>query len=132
MAFLRPQIYKEKDRFLIADNLEDAVFCRWNGISIPVGTYDVDDLDDSEDSDDVLSVAKQFDCAEFEIVETFYGVLEPAGCYLDRSSYVLGDTVPEVAQQLLDLYFDGDPEYMDEGEKEDLAWLESVVKGEVK
>lgn len=128
MAFLRAQVYENKERFLIAENLEDAVFCKYNGISLPVGVYNPMELE--EDSDAKYEANKIFDefgCYEFEIVEQFYGDLEPHGCYTDRSTYVLGDSIAEVAQQMLDLYFDGDPEYWDEDEKEDVAFLEGLL-----
>lgn len=128
MAFLRAQVYENRERFLIAENLEDAVFCKYNGIQLPVGSYDVDELPEDEDlAEEIVAAANEFRCTNFEIVEQFYGCLEPHGCYTDRSGYTLGDSIQDVAQQMLDLYFDGDPEYMDEGEKEDVAFLEGLL-----
>jgi hypothetical protein len=128
MAFMRPDISREKERFLISDDLEEVVFCKYNQVFLQPGTYSADDLPEDEDlAADVLDVCKELGVTEFEIVSKYWGYLSAPG-YLDRSDYILGDSIQDVAKQLLDMYFDGDPEYMDEAEKEDMAWLESVEK----
>ena len=118
MSFMTPEISSEKSRFLLSDYLEEPIDCDCNGIHMDVGVYD----NDSED-EDVQSVCRQFDINYFEIVEKFHGCLSASG-YLDQSSIFLGDTQADVAQQLLDAFYDGEEQYMSEDEKEEQAWLE--------
>ncbi len=131
MAFYHPSISKLKDRFLIADNLEEVIFCKYNSISLPVGTYNPMELEEDSDAKwEADRIFDEFGVYEFEIVEKFHGVMEPYGAYVDRSDLYLGDSIAEVAQQLLDYFYDQDSEYMDEDEKEEREWLEEIVKGE--
>jgi hypothetical protein len=134
MAFMRATLSKGKDLFLISDDLDNVVFCTYNNIPVTkVGVYDDDEVEEIEDPELRETVALTFalfpSMRSFEIVEQFHGQLSASG-YLDHTDVTLGDSHAEVAQQLLDMYFDGDPEYMDEGEKADMAWLERVAKGE--
>jgi hypothetical protein len=46
---------------------------------------------------------------------------------MDQTDYYFGDSRAEVAEYLISAFFDGDKEYMDKDELEDLAWLESIV-----
>lgn len=127
MAFMHPSIHTVKERFLISDELDEAIYCKYNGIGLPVGEYNVDNVDDPE-AEEVEEVARTLDIEEFEVVEQFHGVMEPNGCYTDRSDYILGGSIAEVAQQMLDMFYDHEPEYMDEDELSEVAWLEKLVK----
>ena len=121
MSFMTPEISSEKSRFLLSDYLEEPIDCDCNGIHMDVGVYDND-----SDDEDVQAVCRQFDINCFEIVEKFHGCLSASG-YLDQSSIFLGDTQADVAQQLLDAFYDGEEQYMSEDEKEERAWLEQFL-----
>ena len=121
MSFMTPEISSEKSRFLLSDYLEEPIDCDCNGIHMDVGVYDND-----SDDEDVQAVCRQFDINCFEIVEKFHGCLSASG-YLDQSSSFLGDTQAEVAQQLLDAFYDGEEQYKSEDEKEERAWLEQFL-----
>jgi wyosine [tRNA(Phe)-imidazoG37] synthetase (radical SAM superfamily) len=85
------------------------------------------DLDDLEAIQDYLKAEK---IDEFTVTEPMYwGYLSASG-YLDQTDKEIGESYAEVAQQLLDLYFSGEIEYMDDDEKEDLEWLEKIAAGE--
>ena len=133
MAFMTARVSDTQDYFLISEDLEECIFCKYNGIDLPVGTYDddMDLLNDEEMDEAINNVFKMFpEISQFEIVYKFWGQLSASG-YMDQTDYVLGDTQAEVAQQLLDMYFDGEDEYMDDEERADREWLESIVEGEV-
>ena len=121
MSFMTPEISSEKSRFLLSDYLEEPIDCDCNGIHMDVGVYDED-----SDDEDVQAVCRQFDINCFEIVEKFHGCLSASG-YLDQSSIFLGDTQADVAQQLLDAFYDGEEQYMSEDEKQERAWLEQFL-----
>ncbi len=132
MAFMTARVSETKDYFLASDDMEEAVFCEYNGINLPVGVYDedMDPPDDEELAESIAEVFKTFpNISQFEIVYQYWGQLSASG-YMDQTDYFLGDTQAEVAQQLLDMYFDGDDEYMDNGQRADRDWLESIVEGE--
>jgi ABC-type Fe3+ transport system permease subunit len=61
-----------------------------------------------------------------DVIYAFHGLLEAPG-YMDQTDYFFGDSRAEVAEDLIAAFFDGEKEYMDEDELEDLAWLESIV-----
>jgi hypothetical protein len=117
-----------KDYFLISEDLEESVFCKWNGIDLPVGEYREDDdlLEDDEMQETVDRVFKEYSIKQFEIIYAFHGLLEAPG-YMDQTDYYFGNSRAEVAEQLIDLFFFEDKEYMDKDELEDLEWLESIV-----
>lgn len=132
MAFMTARVSETPDYFLISEDQEGCVFCEYNGINLPVGVYDedMDPPDDEELAESIAEVFKTFpNISQFEIVYQYWGQLSASG-YMDQTDYVLGDTQAEVAQQLLDMYFDGDDEYMDNGQRADRDWLESIVEGE--
>ena len=127
MAFMSSTISAHKDLFLVSDDLEDALLMPH--LALPVGPYDEDE-DHGDLQEQVDHYLSEYNLSEFEVVEKFWGQLSAPG-YMDRTDFVLGDSQAEAAQQLLDLYFDGrDPDYMDEVEREDMAWLESIAQGE--
>lgn len=127
MAFMSSTISAHKDLFLVSDDLEDAFLMPH--LALPVGQYDEDE-DHGDLQGQVDCYLSEYNLSEFEVVEKFWGQLSAPG-YMDRTDFVLGDSQAEVAQQLLDLYFEGrDPDYMDEVEREDMAWLESIAQGE--
>ncbi len=132
MAFMSATLSDFREYFLISEDLEEVIFCKYNSIHLPVGTYD-EEGEPSEDEDiaeEVDNIFKMFPSVhQFEVVYKFWGQLSASG-YMDQTDYCLGDSQADVAQQLLDMYFDGEDEYMDDAEKEDRAWLESVVAGE--
>ena len=121
MSFMTPEISSKKSRILLSDYLEEPIDCDCNGIHMDVGVYDND-----SDDEDVQAVCRQFDINCFEIVEKFHGCLSASG-YLDQSSIFIGDTQADVAQQLLDAFYDGEEQYMSEDEKEERAWLEQFL-----
>ena len=121
MSFMTPEISSEKSRFLLSDYLEEPIDCDCNGIHMDVGVYY-----NYSDDEDVQAVCRQFDINCFEIVEKFHGCLSASG-YLDQSSIFIGDTQAEVAQQLLDAFYDGEEQYMSEDEKQERAWLEQFL-----
>ena len=128
MAFMRAAVSDTKDYFLISEDLEESVFCKWNGIDLPVGEYREDDdlLEDDEMQETVDRVFKEYSIKQFEIIYAFHGLLEAPG-YMDQTDYYFGNSRAEVAEQLIDLFFFEDKEYMDKDELEDLEWLESIV-----
>jgi len=66
-----------------------------------------------------------------EIVEEFKGFaggLSAPG-YMDQTDPIYGETMAEVAEQLLYMYFDEPEEDMDEDELADLEWLEGIAAG---
>ncbi len=121
MSFMTPEISSHKSLFLLSEYLEEPTDCDCNGIHMDVGVYDND-----SDDEDVQAVCRQFDINCFEIVEKFHGCLSASG-YLDQSSIFLGDTQADVAQQLLDAFYDGEEQYMREDEKQERAWLEQFL-----
>ena len=133
MAFMPAAVSYDKDYFLISDDLDNAIFCKYNGINLPAGVYD-DDMDPPDDEELAETIAEVFkvfpNISRFGIVFTYWGQLSAPG-YMDQTDYVLGDTQADVAQQLLDMYFDGEDEYMDDDERADRDWLESIVNEEV-
>lgn len=128
MAFMRAVVSDTKEFFLISEDLEESVFCKWNGIDLPVGEYREDDdlLEDDEMQETVDRVFKEYSIKQFEIIYAFHGLLEAPG-YMDQTDYYFGNSRAEVAEQLIDLFFFEDKECMDDDELEDLAWLESIV-----
>lgn len=124
MSFMTPEISSEKSRFLLSDYLEEPIDCDCNGIHMDVGVYDED-----SDDEDFEYVCDKFKIWTFEIVEKFHGCLSASG-YLDQSSIFLGDTQADVAQQLLDAFYDGEEQYMSEDGKQEQAWLEQFLTEE--
>ena len=132
MAFMRATVSDTKDFFLISDELEGSVLCKYNCDFLPVGGYYDDDLlEDEEIQEEVDRVFKDLKISSFEIVYKFYGHLRAPG-YMDQTDYFFGDSRAEVAEDLIAAFFDGEKEYMDEDELEDLAWLESIVNEGIK
>ncbi len=128
MAFMRAAVSDTKDYFLISEDLEESVSCKWNGVGLPVGEYREDDdpLEDDEMQETVDRIFKEYSIKRFESIYAFHGLLEAPG-YLDQTDYYFGDSRAEVAEYLIAVFFDGEKECMDEDELEDLAWLESIV-----
>lgn len=121
MSFMTPEISSEKSRFLLSDYLEEPIECNYNGVGLSVGVYDEDNTDE-----EVQEVCSKFKIGTFEIVEKFHGCLSASG-YLDQTSIFLGDTQAEVAQQLIDAFYDGEEGYMSDDEKQERAWLEQFL-----
>jgi hypothetical protein len=133
MAFMTASVSYQKDYFMISDDLEESVFCKYNGIHLPEGHYDEDDdpLEDEDLQDRINDVYMEYHVSSFDIIYKYYGQLEAPG-YMDQTDYVFGDSQAEVAQQLLDMYYDGEVEYMDEGEKADMEFLQGIIDEEEK
>lgn len=130
MAFMSATVGFDKEFFMVSDDLEEAVFCKYNGIFLPEGHYDDDDpSEDEEMHEKVDAVFKEFKVKSFDIIYKYYGQLEASG-YMDQTDYSFGDSKAEVAQELLDIYYSGEVEYMDEGEKADMAFLQSIIDEE--
>lgn len=134
MAFMRAQVGDCKELFLISDEKDEALFCEYNAINLPPGEYYFGDVSPGEDDskyEDWLEASRIFDNfgihRSFEIVEKFWGVLSAPG-YMDRSDYCLGDSQADVAQQMLDLFFDGPVEDMDDDELNDFSMLMGIIR----
>lgn len=98
-------ISNTKTNFILSEELEDPM-----ETNIPVGEYEPDG--DHKES--------------FEVVSKHHGYLHMPGC-LDMTSISLGDSIHEVAQDLLNLYYDREPEYMSEHDKGQKTWLETLA-----
>lgn len=133
MAFMTASVSYQKDYFMVSEDLEESVFCKYNGIHLPQGHYDEDDdpLGNEDVQEEVDSVFKEYKVSSFDIIYKYYGQLEAPG-YMDQTDYVFGDSQAEVAQALLEMYYEGDVEYMDEGEKADMAFLQGIIDEEEK
>jgi len=131
MAFMRAFVSTNTQRFLLADNLDEPVMCGPNHIYLEPGLYDEDDTMPVARAHTVLSLLDEYKVSRFEIVEKYWGRMEAPG-YLDASDFVIGDTRAEVAQQLIDMYFDGGYEGLDEEGIVDSAFLECLVQGKIK
>lgn len=135
MAFMRAEIGDYKELFLISDELEEVLFCEYNQINLPPGQYNVEDEAPEDDSefDYWMEASQIFDNfgikRSFEIVEKFWGMMSAPG-YMDRSDYILGNTQAEVAEQMLDMFFDGDIEDMDDDERADVSMLMEMIEAE--
>lgn len=131
MAFMRANIGAKKELFLLSDELEEIVFCKYNNVNLPEGHYDEEDEPsfDEDVEEEVRYVLEHFGISSFDIVLQHYGQLSAEG-YMDQTDYCLGDTYADVAQQLLDAYYSGEVEYMDADEIDDMNWLQSIVDEE--
>jgi len=137
MAFMKPFISERKELLLLTDD-GMTTSCYAEGVDLPVGSLNSDGtLSDSWDAltghepggkcGDIERLCRLFpDCEEFKVVDKYYGYLSAPG-YMDRTDYVLGDTRADVAQQLLDTYFDSDEDYMDVEELQQMHWLEEIA-----
>jgi hypothetical protein len=133
MAFMTASVSYQKDYFMVSDDLEESVFCKYNGIDLPEGHYDEDDdpLEDEDHECRVREIFKEYKVSSFDIIYRYYGQLEAPG-YMDQTDYVFGDSQAEVAQQLLNMYYDGEVEYMGEDEKADMEFLQGIIDEEEK
>lgn len=137
MAFMRAEVSLDKENFLISDDLDEALFCKYNQIDLPPGEYNVDDEAPEDDSQfdsqfenwvESARIAQALGITHsFEIVEKFWGMLSAPG-YMDRTDYILGDSQADVAQQMLDLFFDGPVEDMDDDELDDFSMLMGIIR----
>ena len=140
MAFLRADIGTDKGVFVIHERQEEGpafLSCTSLPTTLKAGTYSEDislaEIIDRglelEDLEEIQDFFKEEKIDEFEVTEPLYwGYLSASG-YMDQTQKELGESYAEVAQQLLDNYFSGDPEYMDDDEKADQAWLEKIAAG---
>ena len=140
MAFLRADIGLDKEVFVIHERQEegpDFLSCTNLPTTLKAGTYNedislaeiIDRRLELEDLEAIQDFFKEEKIDEFEVTEPLYwGYLSASG-YMDQTQKELGESYAEVAQQLLDNYFSGDPEYMDDDEKADQAWLEKIAAG---
>lgn len=139
MAFLRATLNTEKEVFVIHERQEDGpdfITCTTLPNNLKAGDYNEDltlakiveaglELEDLISIQDYLNEMK---IDEFTVTEPMYwGYLSASG-YMDQTSKEIGETYAEVAQQLLDLYFDS--EYLDADELADRDWLEKIAAGE--
>lgn len=137
MAFMRPFISERKELLLLTDD-GMITTCYDEGIDLPVGSLSSDGtLSDSWEAltghepdggcEEINRMIRLFpNCEEFEVVDKYYGYLSAPG-YMDRTDYVLGDTRADVVQQLLNMYFDSDEDYMDVEELQQMHWLEEIA-----
>ena len=71
MAFMTADVSDTQEYFMISDDLEAALLCKYNGVNLPSGVYDDDmDLpDDEELAEAIAEVFKMFpNISQFEIV----------------------------------------------------------------
>ena len=96
MAFMRAAVSDTKDYFLISEDLEESVFCKWNGIDLPVGEYREDDdpLEDEEMQEQVDGVFKEYSIKQFEIIYAFHGLLEASAWFETRLPETSTSAVP--------------------------------------
>ncbi|NCC40908.1 MAG: hypothetical protein EOM21_15965 [Gammaproteobacteria bacterium] len=139
MSFMIPTIHKTKDMFVIYESGMDQgpeFLSESDCPRLRPGIYTRDELlsyrsklghDATQGLIDFFR--KHRDVDEVEIQESYWGWLSAPG-YLDRSDVVLGDSRADVAQQLLDMFYDGDPEYMTDDEKAEAEWLQGIVDAE--
>lgn len=132
MAFMRASISNNHETWLVTEQGD----CEIRTV-LPSGSYydlDEDDLAqiahdlflDIEDvRDDYNAALKEANDREFTICTGYRGWLSASGC-LDRTPVVIADTVAEVARHLLDMYYDGSLEDMDDSELEDALWLSDL------
>lgn len=129
MAFMRPYINTNPETYIVTYEHQFPIQLH----QVPDGDYYRDDLDGDETlEEDAKAVLKDFfdehpHLREITVITGLTGYLHAPGC-LDQTDVCFGDTVQEVAQQLLDLYFDRDPEYMDDEEKDDMEWLKGLAE----
>ena len=132
MAFMTPTITSSKEYFMINHDSCEIVACKYTTINLPMGEYTVDDEEPPVGGEEhrVWEEAKRvmelYSIDNFTITWQYGGKLEACG-YLDQTDWYLGDTLSEVAEQLLESFYDQEDQYMDEEEKADKAWLESLL-----
>lgn len=129
MAFMRPYINTNPETYIVTEDHQFAIPLH----QVQDGDYYRDNLDGDETLDeDAKAVLKDFfdehpRFREVTVITGMTGYLHAPG-YLDQTDVCFGDTVQEVAKQLLDLYFDQDPEDMDDEEKDDVEWLKDLAE----
>ena len=132
MAFMTSTITDNKEYFLISEELDEIIYCKYNSINLPMGEYTIDDDEPPTGGEEQRvweesrRILKEYSIDSFTIVCQYGGQLEACG-YLDCTDWYLGDTVSEVAEQLLEYFYDQEDQYMDEEEKADKAWLEGLL-----
>jgi hypothetical protein len=113
---MKPVVSLNKETFLVSDYLDEV----WM-YTLPEGEYDLRDYDPEHSG--LAFLAENYPRMEtFEIVSKYYGYMSAPG-YMDRSEYFIGDSRAEVAQQLLDYFYDGD-----DADPDEVAWLEAICK----
>ena len=132
MAFMTPTITSSKEYFMINHDACEIVACKYTTINLPMGEYTVDDEEPPVGGEEhrVWEEAKRvmelYSIDNFTITWQYGGKLEACG-YLDQTDWYLGDTLSEVAEQLLESFYDQEDQYTDEEEKADKAWLEGLL-----
>ena len=142
MSFMRATLNTEREVFVIHERQDeygpDFLTCTNLPNTLKAGDYTEDltlaeIIDAGLELEDLILIQdylKENKVDEFTVTEPLYwGYLSASG-YLDQTSKEIGESLAEVAQQLLDLYFDDrDPEYLDDDEKADREWLEKIAAG---
>ena len=130
MAFMRAAIEADPELVIISDEMEEPIYMDYSGYNLPEGEYDGDNPEMyGEFADMVATVCKELEISNFTVALKYCGRLQASG-YMDQTSSFFGDTQADVAQQLLDTFFDWPVEDMDEDEIADRAWLESIIEEE--
>lgn len=139
--FMRATLSTEREVFVIHERQEDGpdfITCTSLPNNLRAGDYSQDltlaEIVDAglelEDLEAIQEYLKENKIDEFTVTEPMYwGYLSASG-YLDQTSKEIGESYAEVAQQLLDLYFDFDMDYWDQDQKDDCEWLEKIAAGE--
>lgn len=137
MAFTRADISNSTETWCFTDGDSFEVHT-----ILPDGEYydlDINDYEqiaednnlDPEDVEEAYNaILKEIGHASNFVLATGYRGWLSAPGYLDRTDPVICDTPAEAAQALLDMYFDGELQYMDDGELEDALWLAEVAGDE--
>ena len=111
MAFMTPTITSRKEYFMINHDACEIVACKYTTINLPMGEYTVDDGEPPVGGEEhrVWEEAKRvmelYSIDNFTITWQYGGKLEACG-YLDQTDWYLGDTLSEVAEQLLESFYD--------------------------
>ena len=128
MAFMRAKISTHYQTYALFED-------QWAELQlneIPDGDYHVDDLEDIEDEEvreASWKILEDLRSEQMTIQTGYVGYLSAAG-YLDRTDPIIAPTQGEVAQGLLDMYFNQEVE--DDDEKADREWLEELIEEDQK
>ena len=138
MAFMQPVINKNREYFVTYEsNMDEGpeFLAESNCPRLPPGTYSRDELLSyrskfgHDTTQQIIDFLREKDIDDFEILYQFWGWMSAPG-YMDRSDVFLGESYSEVAEQLLEMFYDGDPEYYDDDQKEEIEWLQGLIDEE--
>jgi hypothetical protein len=138
MAFMQPVIHKDKNYFVTYESNMDQgpeFLSESSCPRLPPGIYTRDELLSyrnqfgRDTTREMIEFFREKDIDDFEILYQYWGWMSAPG-YMDRSDVFLGESYAEIADQLLEMFYDGDPEYLDDSQKEEIEWLQSLIDEE--